>query len=282
MFKWELELRSCLIILLCITAWSYINQEKVKQSLLLVHTRVADNNLYRNVDGMLFEREYLKLLTLSSKFKAKRQRLISSEDLQYGLNVNNESPLEIEFAFKNVKEFSDVSEIFPSERKESIERIGAKADTIDLWIPNSATFPTVDAIIAVDLEPHFVSITTGHSHTLVLKCLKNKDPRKGARFNRRAALQYNGLLPMVASLKKNGFRFPSTDIPFIWCVPSELVNLWQTSATTRTSVRGIELLSKAELQAYRRLSIAHFIATEPLLSASSMESAASLVVPITP
>jgi hypothetical protein len=163
--------------------------------------------------------------------------------------------------------FTDVKYIFPSVSEASRSR------SFTIWIPKFQTFPAVDAILTLGSKLYFLSITIGHSHTVVIKCLKGKDPAKGARINRRAHLEYDGLIPMVNILKKNGFDINIADIPFIWCVPAELIDYWRLNPTKASPIqKGIELLSKAELQIYRKMCISHFVLINPNISLSALPS----------
>ena len=172
----------------------------------IVKSRVRDidESSYNNIllDGFEFESRLLRELQNNSKIVIQ-----SRFDATYS-SVAVGKPIDVYMNELHVKPFNDEGEIFPKITTKS-KNIGSVAehDPTILWLPKMKIFPTVDAIITSGVkEVFFLSITTSKSHSLVLKCLKCKDPNRGARTNRRAPLTYSGLLPLILAMKKNGFK----------------------------------------------------------------------------
>ena len=219
---------------------------------------------FDSIDGFRFEKNLLQEIPSKSKIFARRR-------LDEFYELSHHHDLRIDFNTTVIKAFNDISEVLPQSSK-AFDIYGIKVNSNNLnndailWLPTQRVFPTIDAIIAIDLKVFFLSITTSKSHSLVIKCLKSKDPNKGARANRRRPLEYNGLIPMIMTLKSNGFKMDIENLPFIWGVPLELHDAWLTKRNISLIETGIELLSKVELQLYRRMKIVHFVLQEPAIS----------------
>ena len=162
--------------------------------------KIDESTINILLDGFEFESRLLRNIQNSTKIVIQNRCEATQSSTATGKAVD------IYFNGLCVKQFNDDSEIFPQTIAKT-KNIDTVADPTILWLPRMKIFPTVDAIITSGMkEVFFLSITTSKSHSLVLKCLKSKDPNRGARTNRRAPLTYSGLLPLILALKKNGFK----------------------------------------------------------------------------
>ena len=187
--------------------------ETLQQSFSLSLTNHIVRSRCRDIDESLldgFEFEAQMLRDIRKKSKIIVQKTFTST---YS-TIADEKAIDVFLGDElHVKFFTDEAEIVP-QIINKVKNIDVTKESSDmfvdptiLWLPRMKIFPTVDAIITRGVkEVLFLSITTSKSHSLVLKCLKSKDPSRGARNNRRAPLTYSGLLPLILAMKKNGFK----------------------------------------------------------------------------